>query len=329
MRSTVLTWRSDGDRPARSEDSEFPKAWGRFVMVMELRQLRAFDAVIAHGTVTDAAVALGRAPSSVSEQIRTLEASLGVALFERTRSGLRPTAAGDRLTAWARRLLAEADQARREVTGTTAPLRLGALETIAATHVPHALARLAQRRPDLGVEIRADADRTVLLSEVAAGALDAALLLDTGALVGGLGFGVPQGPRLDFADLENVPLVLVAAPSHPLAGAAAVSRDDLRGARLLVANSAACSFTLAGEWLIGPVTERVRAGGVAVVRACAQQGLGVALLPEFAVAAELAAGTLVRLAFPAPDLSLRLVWREDRESAPGVKDMLYALSDPS
>lgn len=251
---------------------------------------------------------------------------MGVPLFDRTRAGLRPTPAGDRMTGWARQLLEQADQARREVAGAIEPLRLGALETIAATHVPAALARLARRRPELGVEVRSDADRTVLLEGVAGGALDAALLLDTGALVGGLGFGVPPDTRLDFADLETVPLVLVAEPSHPLAGAASVTREDLRDVRLLVSSSAACSFTLAGEWLIGPGPERVRVGGVAVMRACAQQGLGVALLPEFAVAAELAAGALTRLAFTAPDLSLRLVWRPDREAAPGVRDMLYALS---
>jgi DNA-binding transcriptional LysR family regulator len=285
-----------------------------------------YDAVIAHGTVTDAAIALGRAPSSVSEQIRVLEASLGVQLFDRTRGGLRPTAAGERMAAWARRLLEEADQARREVTGTTAPLRLGALETIAATHVPRALARLAQRRPELGVEVRPEADRMVLLEGVADASLDAALLLDTGTLVGGLGFGLPPGSRMDFADIESVPLVLVAAPSHPLAGAAALTRDDLRDLRLLVANSDFCSFRLAGDWLIGPGPERIRVGGVAMMTACARQGLGVALLPEFAVAGELAAGTLTRLPFAAPDLSLRLVWRSDRETAPGVRDMLYALA---
>src|ERR1700754_216981 len=58
---------------------------------MELRQLRTFEAVVRHRTVTDAAVALEMAPSSVSEQIRTLERSLGVALFERTSTGMRLT----------------------------------------------------------------------------------------------------------------------------------------------------------------------------------------------------------------------------------------------
>ncbi|GAB3965891.1 hypothetical protein GCM10029978_029750 [Actinoallomurus acanthiterrae] len=84
---------------------------------MELRQLRTFLAVAVEGTVTDAAIAVELAPSSVSEQVRALERSLGVALFDRTPEGMRLTEAGRRMTVWARRLLDQADQARREVTG--------------------------------------------------------------------------------------------------------------------------------------------------------------------------------------------------------------------
>jgi DNA-binding transcriptional LysR family regulator len=292
---------------------------------MELRQLRTFEAVVTHGTVTDAAVALSRAPSSVSEQIRTLETSLGVSLFDRTPSGLRLTAAGDRMLDWARRLLAQADQARREVTGEPTVLRLGALETIAATHVPGALARLAARQPDVTVEVRSNADRAELLNAVAAGELDAAILLDSGEFVGGLGFTAPR-VALDFVDLEPVPLALVAAAEHPLAGIEPLTLDELRGHKLLVNTAPACSFSLAGQRLFRNQVERVQTGGVALMRACAERGLGIALLPEFAVADQIAAGTLTRLAFSTPELSLRLVWRPDREQAPGVRDMLYAMS---
>jgi DNA-binding transcriptional LysR family regulator len=59
---------------------------------------------------------------------------------------MRLTPSGERLLTWARTLLAEAEQARREVTGQGQTLRLGALETIAATEVPLVLAALAARR---------------------------------------------------------------------------------------------------------------------------------------------------------------------------------------
>lgn len=289
---------------------------------MELRQLRTFEAVVAHRTVTDAAVALDLAPSSVSEQIRTLERDLGVALFERGPRGMRLTAAGERMRGWARRLLDQAEQARRDVAGARPALRLGALETIAAVHVPGVLTRLAERRPDLEVEVRSGGARDQLLDAVAAADLDAALLLDTGEELGGLGFDAPPAP-LAFLDLEPVPLAFVAAPDHPLAAAPRLRTEDLYGGRLLV-NVPACSFWLAGERLLGDRVERVRAGGVPVMRAWAERGLGITLLPWFAVAERVAAGALVRLALDVPALSLRLVWRADRETLPGMREVLYA-----
>jgi DNA-binding transcriptional LysR family regulator len=291
---------------------------------MEFRQLRTFEAVVLHATVTDAAIALGLAPSSVSDQIRSLEKSLGVALFDRSPKGMHLTPAGERMLGWARRLLDQAGQARQEVTAARPVLRLGALETIAATHVPAVLARLAERRPDLQIEVRSDAARDQLLAAVAAGELEAALLLDTGNGLGELGFTPPAAP-LDFIDLEPVPLALVCAPTHPLRGKSQITREDLRGQKLLV-NVPACSFWLAAERLLGSDVQRVSAGGVAVMRAWAEQGLGITLLPEFALTDQLTSGTLVRLRLDIPDLCLRLVWRADRETLPGVREVLYAAS---
>src|SRR5205807_552142 len=81
--------------------------------------------------------------------------------------------AGDRMLGWARRLRDQAEQARREVAGERPRLRLGALETIAATHVPGVLARLAERRPGVEVEVSSDGSRDTLLAGVVAGELAA------------------------------------------------------------------------------------------------------------------------------------------------------------
>jgi DNA-binding transcriptional LysR family regulator len=291
---------------------------------VELRHLRVFEAVVRHRTVTDAAVALELAPSTISEQVRALEAALGAALFERTARGMRLTGAGERLLPWAGRLLEQAAQARRDVAGEPAVLRIGALETIVATCVPAVLARLRERRPGLVVEVAAPAARDELLAATTAGRLDAVLLLDTGAALGDLGFPVPAAP-LTHLDLDPVPLALVAAPGHRLGAATALAPADLAGERLLV-SPPGCSFRMVADRLLGADPERVEVAGVAVMRAWAEQGLGVSLLPEFAVAAALRAGTLIRLALPTPDLAMRLVWRADREDRPGLRDVLYAAS---
>ncbi|MFD6421503.1 LysR family transcriptional regulator [Streptomyces sp. NPDC060198] len=294
---------------------------------MELRQLRSFAAVVEHRTVTGAAGALGLAPSSVSQQIRTLETALGVTLFVRGPGGMELTPAGQRMRGWARSLLDTAEQAVHDVRTGRRNLRLGALETLAGSHVPLILTRLAERRPGLDVDVRSDRTREGLFADVVAGRLDAALLLDSGEEIGALGFPPPAEP-LAFVDLDPVPLVLVAAPGHPLAGRTALTPADLDGVRLLV-NVPECSFWMAGERALGAGPERIRAGGVPVMRAWAEHGLGISLLPRFAVADSLRTGALVRLGLPLPDLCLRLVWREDRESAlSGLRETLYAAAGP-
>ncbi|WP_234334741.1 LysR family transcriptional regulator [Streptomyces sp. NRRL S-118] len=293
---------------------------------VELRQLATFEAVIRHRTVTGAAVALGLAPSSVSQQIRTLEAALAVTLFTRGPKGMELTPAGERLRGWTRTLLDTAEQAVHDVRGERRRLRLGALETLAGSHVPLVLARLAEHRPDITVDVHSDRTRQGLFTDVVEGRLDAALLLDAGEDLGGLGFPAPAEP-LAFLDLDPVPLALVAAPTHALAARPALTPTDLDHERLLV-NAPECSFWLAGRRLLGTGPERVRAGGVPVMRAWAEHGLGITLLPRFAVTDSLRAGTLVQLDLPVPDLSLRLVWRKDRETLPELRDVLYAAASP-
>ncbi|MGP3913750.1 LysR family transcriptional regulator [Nonomuraea sp. 10N515B] len=275
---------------------------------MDLRQLRGFVAVAGAGTVTEAATALGLAPASVSEQVRRLERSLGVALFERTPRGMRLTEPGAALLARAQGLLDHADEVRRAVTGERRQVRIGALEMLAAARLPAVIRRLAERRPDLDVDVRS-LTRQSLLAEVADGRLDAALLLDSGARVGGLGFSPPA--ELDFLDVGEVALSLVAAPDG--------DREPL------LVSPRGCSIRLAADRLFGTEVRRRELTSIATAREWARQGLGSSLLPDFAVGADLASGALVALETqPTENLALRLVWRSGRE--PALRDVLYALS---
>ncbi|WP_308250032.1 LysR family transcriptional regulator [Sphaerisporangium fuscum] len=274
---------------------------------MELRQLQGFVAVAGCGTVTEGAHLLGLAPASVSEQIRRLEASLGVKLFERTPAGMRLTEHGHALLPEARGLLDHAEAVRRAVTGRLHAVRVGALETLVASHLPGIMKRLAARRPEIELDVRALARRR-LLGEVARGGLDAGLLLDTGTRIGSLGFETPPG--LDFLDVGEVRLALVTAP-----GAS--------GETLLVTETG-CSFRMAAEQVFGDRVAHRELSGVTTVRAWAREGLGMALLPDFAVAGDLAEGSLVELEVEAPALALRLVWQSGREES--LREVLYAMS---
>ena len=237
------------------------------------------------------------------------------------------TPAGQRLQGWARSLLDAADDARRDVAATPVEVRLGALETVMALHVPRMVSRLNARRPGIQVKTTPTTNRVAILEDIDSGAIDAGLLLDLGDDLGGLGFDTPPG---DFAylDLETVPLSLVVAASHPVAQQPFPQRDDFE-VYSLVGNTPACSFWLAANQMVSPRMRRTEAGSVAIAKAWTVQGAGMALLPDFAITTELAAGELIRLPVETPRLELRLVWRSDREDRPGVRDLLYAIADPT
>src|SRR5699024_2936699 len=136
-----------------------------------LKRLRLLREVSTRGSLAAAAAALGQDPSSVSHQLKALEAEVGAPLLERVGRGVRLTEEALILVTRTEAVLseleaAEADiaEARHEVSGT---VRIAAFQTALHTIVPGALARLARDHPDLRVEtthIRAEDGIPSLLS---------------------------------------------------------------------------------------------------------------------------------------------------------------------
>ena len=72
-------------------------------MPLDLKALRAFDAVAQHRSFLRASVALGTAQSALSRQVSALERALGARLFHRTGRGVALTALGGVLSTLVRR----------------------------------------------------------------------------------------------------------------------------------------------------------------------------------------------------------------------------------
>ncbi|MFD5711203.1 LysR family transcriptional regulator [Streptomyces pharetrae] len=94
-------------------------------MDLELRHLRCLVAIVDEGTFTDAAIALGVSQAAVSRTLAALEGALGVRLLRRTSRAVTPTAAGQRVVAHARRLLAEVEDLVRDAGSDGGELRIG------------------------------------------------------------------------------------------------------------------------------------------------------------------------------------------------------------
>ncbi|AEY91887.1 transcriptional regulator [Streptomyces hygroscopicus subsp. jinggangensis 5008] len=177
------------------------------------QELRTLVAVAEEGGFSAAAVRLGATQSAVSHAVRGIERKLGVVLFERGRFGARPTPAGERAAAHARRVLrmlaAMAADVRGADTGEVAgALRIAAFRSAALHLLPPALERLAALHP--GVEVTVSVVREQgpgTAGEVAAGRADLgiATLGSPAALPAGLVGGV----------LLEEPYSLVHPAGHP------------------------------------------------------------------------------------------------------------------
>lgn len=207
---------------------------------MDLVALEIFCTVAREGSVTRAAELLQRAQSSVTTRVQQLEEDLGVTLFLREGRRMALTAEGETLQGYAMRLLALADEARQALRPghPGGRLRLGSMESTAASRLPGPLARLHARWPDVQLELRTGPTRA-LVDAVAAHAIDCALV----ALP-------PPGIDALPAALEAAPvftesLLLALPPGHPPARSAA----DLQVATL-AAFAAGCTYRQIGEaWM--------------------------------------------------------------------------------
>lgn len=132
---------------------------------VELRHLRYLLAIVEHGTFTRAAEALHVSQPTLSQQIRSLERTVGLPLLDRSGRTVRATDAGEVYAAHARRALRElaaADRAVQDVRDLTrGHVRLGVTPTFTAYLVAPLVAALHARRPGLTVTVREAAQQHV------------------------------------------------------------------------------------------------------------------------------------------------------------------------
>ncbi|WP_086725190.1 LysR family transcriptional regulator [Streptomyces carpinensis] len=176
-------------------------------------ELRILVAVADAGGFSAAADTLGVTQSAVSHSVRGSERKIGAVLFERSRAGARPTAAGGKAVAHARRILrlldvltAEAREAARP-DAAAGPLRIAAFRSAALHLLPPVLQRLRVRHP--GIEPRVRVVREVgrgTAGEVTDGKADIAIAT--------LGGSVPPPPGLVASGLFDEPYALVHPEGH-------------------------------------------------------------------------------------------------------------------
>ncbi|WP_062442916.1 LysR family transcriptional regulator [Herbidospora daliensis] len=188
---------------------------------MQLQQLAYFVAVAETRHFTHAAERMRVAQPSLSKQIKTLETDLGAPLFSRARGNVTLTPAGEALLPLARRMLADAETARREVAELAGlrrgRVRLGATPSLCAGLLADALARFHHDYPGVEIQVEEGGSRD-LVRALARGQLDLSLII------------LPlqsDDPSLVTEEILREHLV-VAAPAHLAPRRPHVRIDELR-----------------------------------------------------------------------------------------------------
>lgn len=273
---------------------------------IDLAGLEIFKTVVEQGGITRAAERLHRVPSNVTTRIKQLEARLGTALFLRRRGRLALSPHGRLLLGYADRLLqvsAEAEAAVRHGRP-GGVLRLGALESTAATRLPPLLSRYHRAYPDVRLEL-VTGTSGALVARVLGGEVDAAFVAEP----------------FTATDLEVRPafteeLVVIS----PRGGSRIAGPRDV-GHTTLIAFATGCSYRRRLEaWLAEArvVPERVMefASYHAIV-ACVAAGAGIAVVPRAVVRVSLGRDAVATHRLPRRVARARtcLVWRGGHQSA--------------
>jgi DNA-binding transcriptional LysR family regulator len=190
---------------------------------MELREMRAFVAVVEEGSLSAAARRLHLSQPALSQTVSALERELGVPLLSRGTTGVQATEAGMTLLAEARAVLGRYDQALARLAGHRAAgggiLRLGIPLELPADLLPGALADLAAASPDTQVQAR-HLSTAAQLTALQQDELDVGLLREC-----------PVGQELDAVPVVEEPLgvLLSAERAARLAGPDGVRLHTLAG----------------------------------------------------------------------------------------------------
>ena len=268
---------------------------------MELSQLETFLAVAEEKSFSRAALRLHRTQPAVSQVIRKLEAAVGETLFDRAARDGSLTAAGVLLRDYALRLLA----LRREATSALGELKSverGSLQLAAneytCMYLLPAINQFRREFPHVNVTVH----RTL------ASRIPEELNLRTFE-IGVVSFR-PDPAQFRTIAVYGDSLAFIVGPSHPLAGAARVSINDL-GKQTFIAHHVTSPLRRkvieTFQRYRTPLNMGIELPTIEAIKRFVTMGDGVALVPHLTVARELETGDLVRV--PVDELEMKRVLR--------------------
>ncbi len=286
---------------------------------MNLQLLRTLLAVAEHGSFKQAAAMLNFTPPAVSQQMRRLEAELGVALFERRATGVALTHAGEQLLPFAARIeeeMSNAKRALRESAADAEHVRIAASPSMARYVLPWLLDD-ALRRHRFGLTtVVTDNHRIVLAEE-----REVDFCICHSSLV---------SRKLESRHLLSARLVMIGRPDHYLSGKRRVSAQEVAAETLISVESRTPIARLVHDWAAAQGVDlraSLEIDSFDAVKDAVARGSGIAVVSEVSSAKEVRAGDLSVIpviGFPLA-YSQSIAWHRGAEHSRGALALLEAV----
>lgn len=254
---------------------------------LDTAKLRTFIIIAEEGNLTKAAARLSLTQPTVSQQLATLEQSLGVTLIDRRPRQLKLTDAGKTLRMYGERLLNLSDETirhTREAAGIEQrTLSIGVGHTLAIYLLPDILHELHRIQPNINMRVQAG-NTADLLTATAEERVELALV------------GSPaQHTKLEISAFMNDRLVVIVSANDRWVGRPSVTLDDVRQRTLLTrergsALHASVESLLGENHLVG--RKSIMLGETEAIKRSVEAELGIALIQGIAVQRELSQGFL-------------------------------------
>jgi DNA-binding transcriptional LysR family regulator len=277
--------------------------------------LRTFLAVCECKSFTLASTRVHKSQAAISTQIAKLEAQAGSKFIDRSQRQFRLTKEGELFLNFAAELVAKTDTAQQSLRAlhirVQEEVRIGTTRSVGIYVLPDVIASLAKDCPNLKFSVLTQG-RTLTYERLQQGAVDVAVVL-ADAVPRGF-FGKP---------LMSVPLSFVISPKHPLASKKVISREELKTVPFISGIKGNDFSDMIDEifekdGMVRP-TGSITINNLRVRKEAVRAGVGITVLPNFAVREEVRNKTLKVLTIEGGGLSdTQLMMVDARRRSPNA-----------
>jgi DNA-binding transcriptional LysR family regulator len=258
-------------------------------MHLTLRQLKVFESVARHLNYTRAAEELHLTQPAVSMQVKQLEESLGVSLFEQLGKRIHLTEPGQEVLTYARQITQQVDELEavlNRIKGLSGGRLRISVATTANYFIPTLLGTFSRRYPDVTVSLDVT-NREILLRQLAENTVDLVIMGQP-----------PAEADVEAEDFMDNPLVVVAPTDHPLTRMRHIPLERLQDEVFLVREPGS-GTRIAMERFFAERGMRLKTGmevgSNEAIKQSVQAGLGLGLLSRATIGQELELRRLVEL----------------------------------